>query len=334
MIRTQNIDQIFCLTKNDFEKWALDFYKHQQTHSSLYQKYIATVRRDNQNVFSILQIPFLPIRFFKSHEIITSAVEKYNVDSKPHVFESSGTTGLHSSKHYVIDSLLYQKSAIRSFESFYGKVEDTIFLALLPSYLEKGNSSLVYMLHHFMQTGGHSLSRFYLQNQQELSIHLKDEKLSGQKIILWGVSYALLDFAEKFPMKLQHVLVMETGGMKGRRKEMIREEVHEQLMNAFHLSAIHAEYGMTELLSQAYSKGDGLFICPPWMKVLVRDINDPFQVTLQGKGLLNIIDLANIHSCCFIATDDIGEVFADGSFRVSGRLDNSDLRGCSLMYEA
>ncbi len=167
-----------------------------------------------------------------------------------------------------------------------------------------------------------------------MSIHLKDEKLSGQKIILWGVSYALLDFAEKFPMKLQHTLVMETGGMKGRRKEMIREEVHERLMNAFHLSAIHAEYGMTELLSQAYSKGDGLFICPPWMKVLVRDINDPFQVTLQGKGLLNIIDLANIHSCCFIATDDIGEVFADGSFRVSGRLDNSDLRGCSLMYEA
>ncbi|MBK8145408.1 MAG: acyl transferase [Bacteroidetes bacterium] len=334
MIRTQNIDQIFCLTKNDFESKALEFYRHQAVHSSLYQKFIATLKMDTREISSLCDIPFLPIRFFKSHEITCSSVEKYDGDSKSIVFESSGTTGLVSSKHFVIDTLLYQKSAINSFESFYGRVEDTIFLALLPSYLERGNSSLVYMLHYFMQRGGHPWSRFYLHNQQELSTYLRDEKHSGQKIILWGVSYALLDFAETYPMKLQNTIVLETGGMKGRRKEMIREELQEQLMKAFEVSSIHAEYGMTELLSQAYSKGNGIFVCPPWMNVLVRDINDPFQVTMSGKGLLNIIDLANIHSCCFIATDDIGEVYADGSFRVTGRLDNSDLRGCSLMYEA
>lgn len=333
MIRTQNIAQIFDWTSTNFEEKALHFFLHQAQHSPFYQKYLQTLHFETQGILSMQSIPFLPIQFFKTHKIITAQVEPMRADAQAVVFESSGTTGQIPSKHYVRDSSLYETSFVKAFERMFGRVEDYCFLALLPSYLERGHSSLVYMLDYLIKKSKHPLSNFYLHNQAELLTHLQELEASGQKTMLWGVTYALLDFAEKYPMSLKHTQVIETGGMKGRREEMIREEVHAILKKEFQLPHIQAEYGMTELLSQAYSLGEGIFKCPPWMRVLVRDTNDPFQIATEGKGILNIIDLANIHSCCFIATDDLGEVYPDGSFKVSGRLDSSELRGCSLMYE-
>lgn len=332
MIRTQNISQIFYQADSIFEEKALAFFQHQAVYSCFYSKYVQALSKEADSVRNLSQIPFLPVRFFKHHEIITHEIEM-NAGAEKLLFESSGTTGQINSKHHVQDSRLYEISFTACFEQFYGHAEDYCVLGLLPSYLERGHSSLVYMVDSLIKKSGHPLSNFYLYNHDALYQHLKALEASGQKTILIGVTYALLDFAEKYPLDLHHTTIIETGGMKGRREEMLREEVHQILKNRFKIPAVHAEYGMTELLSQAYSKENGLFQCPPWMRVLVRDVSDPFQISTTGKGVLNIIDLANIHSCCFIATDDIGEVFPDGTFSVMGRLDNSDLRGCSLMYE-
>ncbi len=271
------------------------------------------------------QIPFLPISFFKSHEVVTT---KFNPSF---VFESSGTTTSINSKHFVKDLEDYKQSFNQTFQQFYGKANDWCIIGLLPSYLERNNSSLVMMVDDLIKQSNHEKSGFYLNDFHSLKNTLEYLEAAQQKTLLIGVTFALLDFAEQFPMQLKYTTIMETGGMKGRKKEITRTEVHQILQQAFDLPMIHSEYGMTELLSQAYAKQDGKFVCPPWMKVLVRDEDDPLLVKESGRGCLNIIDLANQFSCSFIATDDVGIVYDDGTFEVQGRLDNSDIRGCSLL---
>ena len=282
-------------------------------------------------VNSIESIPYLPISFFKTHKVTTTSF-------KPEIiFESSGTTGENTSRHLVKSLSLYHKSFLKAFRLFYGNPKDFCILGLLPGYLERENSSLVTMVGELIKKSNHPHSNFYLYNQDKLYQALVCNEIIQQPTLLIGVTYALLDFAERYKMKLQNTIVMETGGMKGRRKEITREEVHSVLKKELNLNTIHSEYGMTELLSQAYSKGNGLFHSPPWMKVLVREYHDPFAVSSAPKnhkplnGLINVIDLANIYSCCFIATDDIGKIYKNGEFEVLGRRDSSDLRGCSLL---
>jgi hypothetical protein len=247
------------------------------------------------------------------------------------VFESSGTTGMVSSRHVVKDLDLYRRSFTAAFQRFYGPVSEWCIIGLLPAYLERSNSSLVLMVDELVKASGHPDSGFYLYEHEVLHQRLSNLERTRQKTLLIGVTFALLDFAEQYPMNLQHTVIMETGGMKGRRKEITRAELHEYLTQRLGIKTIHAEYGMTELLSQAYSSGNGLFSCPPWMKILVRKEDDPLDVTTEGEGIINVIDLANIWSCAFIATEDVGRIYPNGSFEVSGRVDNSDIRGCSLL---
>lgn len=333
MINVEKIEEIFQINENQFFSKAFCFYQYQAQHNPLFSQYISALNFKNETINSISDFAFLPISFFKSHLIETSGIPLLANGSSPITFESSGTTLQNKSKHFVPDSILYNYSFINSFQYFYGAIEEYCVIGLLPSYLEQGHSSLVYMMNHLIEKSRHPDSRFYLYNHQELFETLISLESQKQKTIVVGVTYALLDFAEKYPHSFSSIIFMETGGMKGRRQEMIREDVHHILKSQWNLDTIHSEYGMTELMSQAYSKCDGIFHCPPWMKVIVRDIYDPFQIEKTGKGVLNIIDLANIHSCCFIATDDLGEVYTDGSFKVIGRLDNSDIRGCNLMYQ-
>lgn len=316
---------IFEVNSQDFPAMALEIFRFQAANNPVYKSYIEAIGTNPAGIRSFTQIPFLPVRFFKSHVI------KAGDFTPAAIFESSGTTGMTNSRHFVKDITLYEQSFIRCFEIFYGPVNDWCVLGLLPSYLERGNSSLVYMAEKLVQQSGHPQSGFYLNDTAKLIAVLDELERAKQKTLLLGVTFALLDLSEKYKRHFQHTIIMETGGMKGRRKEMIRQEVHDLLKNAFGVSAIHSEYGMTELLSQAYSKGEGLYYCPPWMKILVRDEEDPFVIKEQGFGTINVIDLANIHSCSFIATDDAGRIYPDGSFEVLGRVDGSDLRGCSLM---
>lgn len=318
-------DKIFGTDEGNFTERALDTFRLQYAENPVYKAYADAVGTDPARVNNLEQIPFLPIRFFKTHEVKTG-------DFVPAaIFESSGTTGMASSRHIVKDTDLYEASFQRAFELFYGPVHNWCIMGLLPSYLEKGNSSLVYMVKRLIDASGHPASGFYLHEYRELADVLRTLENNHQPVLLIGVTYALLDLAEKFPMPLRYTVIMETGGMKGRRREMIRQEVHERLQQAFGIQQIHSEYGMTELLSQAYSSGSGLFRCPPWMKVLLREDEDPLLVKRSGQGIINVIDLANIHSCSFIATDDAGYVSGDGHFEVLGRVDNSDIRGCSLL---
>jgi hypothetical protein len=270
-------------------------------------------------------IPALPVSFFKTHNVATT------VFSPELVFESSGTTQAVTSRHPVKDAAIYRESFIRCFERFYGDIKDWCILGLLPSYLERQHSSLVMMVDNMIKLSAHSQSGFYLDEHEKLADTLRELETKQQKTLLIGVTFGLLDFAAGFPMPLKHTVVMETGGMKGRRKELTRLEVHRLLSEAFGISGVHSEYGMTELLSQAYSQDGGRFHCPPWMKLMVRDEYDPMIVNPAGTGILQVIDLANIYSCSFIATEDVGRVYEDGSFEVLGRLDNSDIRGCSMM---
>ena len=270
-------------------------------------------------------IPFLPISFFKTHSITTTLFEPQQI------FESSGTTNTINSKHLVKEGAIYKKSFLQAFELFYGDVKEYCVIGLLPSYLERKNSSLIMMVDELVKLSEHAQSGFYLNEFDVLKKVLLDLESKQQKTLLIGVTFALLDFAETHPMQLKNTIVMETGGMKGRRKELTRTEVHDFLRKRLGVAQVHSEYGMTELLSQAYSKGEGRFVCPPWMKVLVRDEEDPLIIRESGRGVLNVIDLANIYSCSFIATEDVGMVYEDGSFEVWGRLDNSDIRGCSLL---
>ena len=268
---------------------------------------------------------FLPIHFFNTDAIYTGT------ECPSFYFESSGTTQDTVSKHFVKDLSVYEQSFMQCFHQFYGAPQDYCILGLLPNYLERQHSSLVYMTQHLIQASKDARSGFYLYDFENLNHTLATLEKEQQKTLLIGVSFALMDFVDAYPQTLKHTLVMETGGMKGRKQELTKPALHAYLANGFGIETIHSEYGMTELLSQAYSTGDGIFRCPPWMKVLVRDEDDPLHISTKGKGAINIIDLANIYSCCFIATDDVGEVFEDGSFRILGRMDNSDIRGCSLL---
>ena len=312
--------------QKQFEKIALKVFRFQYENNLVYQEFCDLLKTDVQKVKSLEQIPFLPIQFFKSHQVVS------NTNAIQATFTSSGTTGMITSKHLVTDTSIYEESYQKGFSEFYGNIEDYVVLALLPSYLERDGSSLIYMVEDLIQLSNHSDSGFYLHNHDELIKKLIELDESGQNVILIGVTYALLDLIEKQQFQLQNTIIMETGGMKGKRKEMIREELHEQLCEGFGVSMIHSEYGMTELLSQAYSLGNGVFECPSWMQILIRDTEDALSYIPQGKtGGLNVIDLANINSCSFIATQDLGKKNPNNSFEVLGRFDNSDIRGCNLM---
>lgn len=318
-------DKIFSIEQPDFEQLALEIFQFQYNNNAIYQQYVNAVSTVGPNITSVAQIPFLPIQFFKTARVTSTAFEPETV------FESSGTTQTVNSRHYVKKLNLYRQSFLKAWELFYGPVQEWCVIALLPAYLERQHSSLVLMADELIKLSGCADSGFYLYEHEKLAQVLQQLEQRKQKTVLIGVTFALLDFAEKYPMPLQHTIIMETGGMKGRRKEMTREEVHAVLTAAFQQPAIHSEYGMTELLSQAYSAGNGLFACPPWMKVLVRQDDDPLDVRLYGNGIINIIDLANLYSCSFIATDDIGMVTPAGNFEVQGRVDTSDIRGCNLL---
>lgn len=327
---SEQIDKIFTIKDRGFDSMAKEVFHFQYEHNPVYKRFTEALGFDISRIKGTETIPFLPINFFKTHSIRTTVFEPEIV------FESSGTTGTVNSHHFVKDLSIYKNSFSKCFEIFYGPVEEYCILGLLPSYLERNNSSLVYMVNQLIGSSRHPDSGFYLGEYDQLFSTIQKLEQQKQKTLLIGVTFALLDFAERIinsekNMSLTNTFIMETGGMKGRRKEMIREEVHGELKKAFGIPAIHSEYGMTELLSQAYSNKDGIFHCPSWMKVLVRDEDDPSQISKQGTGLINIIDLANIYSCSFIATDDIGRVYDDGSFEILGRKDNSDLRGCSLL---
>ena len=317
--------KVFNVEKEGFEALALEIFLFQYENSLVYKAYVDALIPDITTIDAVNKIPFLPVRFFKSQNVVTTNFEPEKV------FESSGTTGSVNSSHFVKDLLLYEESFLRSFELFYGSIKNYCILGLLPSYLERDNSSLVYMVNELIKQSDNPQSGFYLDEYEKLASVIIELEKKEQKTLLIGVTFALLDFAEQFPISMQCTTILETGGMKGRRKEMIREELHTVLQNAFKVPSIHSEYGMTELLSQAYSNGDGLFNTPPWMKILVRDEEDPLLVKKTGSGIINIIDLANIYSCSFIATDDAGKIFDNSSFEVLGRLDGSDLRGCSLL---
>jgi hypothetical protein len=324
------IQNIFSNEAFDFSQTALELFRFQYAHNEVYKNYVDAIGVKPALVRRLEEIPFLPIRFFKTHKIITTAFEPELI------FESSGTTQTINSKHYVKNASIYQESFLHGFKRFYGDPESICIIGLLPSYLEREHSSLVYMVDQLIKKSGHRFGGFYLDEFDQLAMMLDTLKNEQQKVLLIGVTFALLDFAQTHPMPLQHVTVMETGGMKGRKEEMLRQQVHEILMHQFQIDAIHSEYGMTELLSQAYSKGNGIFHTPPWMKILIRDEEDPLAIKQihqqkQIKGIINVIDLANIYSCSFIATDDLGVLHHDNSFEVSGRIDNSDLRGCSLL---
>ena len=324
MIDTQSIFNI--KSDVDFERKAFEIFKFQFENNRVYRSFCDLINRHPSDVKSINDIPFLPIQFFKSHPILSSNA------SVETVFTSSGTTSSSRSQHHVVDLAIYEQSFKKGFNQFYGAFEDYVILALLPSYLEREGSSLIYMVNTLIKTSKHSESGFYLHDISELRNQLEELDAKGKKILLIGVSFALLDLVETHQFSLKNTIIMETGGMKGRRKELIRSELHSALKAGFGVTAIHSEYGMTELLSQAYSKGNGIFNCTPWMKVLTRDTEDPLTIQKSGKtGGLNIIDLANVNSCAFIATQDLGKVYDNGSFEVAGRFDNSDIRGCNLM---
>jgi len=319
--------EIFSIqTALQFQEICMQVFQHQFDNNNVYRSFCDLLYIHPSDIQSIEQIPFLPIQFFKSHEVISSR------ESIQEVFTSSGTTGSITSKHIVTDISWYQKSYQKGFEYFYGNIEDYTILALLPNYLEREGSSLIYMVKDLIQKSKNPLSGFYLNNLEELSKTLIGLDKKGEKVLLIGVTFALLDLIEKEQFTLQNTMVMETGGMKGRRKEMTRMELHQVLENGFGVSKIHSEYGMTELLSQAYSKGNGIFECPPWMKVLTRDTEDALTILETNKtGGLNVIDLANYNSCSFIATQDLGKVYSNNTFEVLGRFDHSDIRGCNLM---
>ena len=312
--------------QKQFDKMALKVFRFQYENNLVYREFCDFLKTDVQKVKTIQQIPFLPIQFFKSHSVVS------NTNPIQTTFTSSGTTGMVTSKHLVTNVSIYEESYRKGFSQFYGNIEDYVVLALLPSYLEREGSSLIHMVDDLIQLSNHPDSGFYLHNYDELIEKIIQLDQSGQNVILIGVTYALLDVIEKQSFQLENTIIMETGGMKGKRKEMIREELHQQLCNGFGVKSIHSEYGMTELLSQAYSLGEGIFECPSWMQISIRDTEDALSYVREGKtGGINVIDLANINSCSFIATQDLGKKYSNGSFEVLGRFDHSDIRGCNLM---
>lgn len=313
-------------SEQDFKEAALRVFKHQFENNQVYRSFCDLLYKNPSDVKEIQEIPFLPIQFFKSHTVLSS--EKNVVKT----FTSSGTTGSIPSKHRVTDLSWYHKSYLKGFQYFYGDVKDYTILALLPNYLEREGSSLIYMVDDLIQQTNKPDSGFYLQNLSELSSTLKKLDAKGEKVLLIGVAFALLDLIEKETFQLNNTLIMETGGMKGRRKELVREQLHKILTEGFGVDKIHSEYGMTELLSQGYSKGEGVFECPPWMRVLTRDTEDALTILDNHQtGGINVIDLANYNSCSFIATQDLGKLKENATFQVLGRFDHSDIRGCNLL---
>lgn len=324
-----NRQQVFDIkTEQDFNKAALEIFHYQAQHTGIYRDYIRFLNVNIESITDYRQIPFLPIQFFKTHHVVAG------VQSPEITFSSSGTTGTISSRHPVTDVRWYIDSFRKAFHLFYGDIRDVAVLALLPSYLEREGSSLIYMVDDFLKNSQRKESGYFLYNHHELYETLKHLNQSGAKTMLIGVTYALLDFIADHKISFPGLIVMETGGMKGKRKEMVRQELHEELKKGFGVDYIHSEYGMTELLSQGYSKGNGIFSTPPWMKILIRDTNDPLSLLKEKKtGAINVIDLANYHSCSFIATQDLGKVHPDQSFEILGRFDNSDIRGCNLLVQ-
>ncbi len=318
------IKRIFTdLSSDEFNEISLKIFLHQYDHNKIYTQFVDCLSIHPKKIKHFTEIPFLPIRFFKTQQIITGNVKPEKI------FSSSGTTGMERSQHFVADISVYEKSLKKGFENFYGNIKDYCLVALLPSYQK--NSSLIYMTDKLIHETNYIESGFYDDNEKVIDV-LKNLSKKKIKTILLAVSYALLDLADISEFDFHDVIIMETGGMKGRKKEIIRSELHEILKKRFHVNTIHSEYGMTELLSQAYSKGDGNFFTPPWMKILIREMNDPFHFIENKKtGGINVIDFANIHSCSFISTEDLGQLNDDGSFQVIGRFDNSDVRGCNLM---
>ena len=315
-------------SEEEFTQTTMECFLYQAEHNPVYKLYLNFLSVEPKKVEAISEIPFLPIEFFKTHRVFSG-------NTKEQIsFESSGTTGMKPSIHYVADVNRYIKSFSQAFNIFYGNAQEYCFLALLPSYLERGNSSLVFMMDHFIKQSRFKESGFYLDDLERLKDTLEVLEKQGVKTVLLGVSYALLDLAKQFPMPLKNTIVIETGGMKGRREELSKEELHRRLSEAFELENIHSEYGMTELLSQAYSKGKGIYHTPPWMKILVRDPYDPSSYLENGRsGGINIIDLANWNSCSFIETQDLGRLHPNNSFEILGRFDNSDIRGCNLLVQ-
>jgi phenylacetate-coenzyme A ligase PaaK-like adenylate-forming protein len=321
-------DRIFNIAnQEDFRECALEIFRIQSEDNPVYKDFIKNLKIDPLTIKYPEEIPFLPVSFFKSQKIISG--------SRPYekIFESSGTTGTDASKHYIVDKELYERSFLESFRLFYGDPSEYLIAAMLPSYTERRNSSLVYMMDNLIRRSSDPSSGFYRDDPEALIAAIDKARDRNRKTLLMGVSFALLDMAEKYSPDLNGVIVMETGGMKGRRKEITRGELHSVLKRAFNVNVIHSEYGMTELLSQSYSQGEGIFHSPPWMKILIRDPQDPLTIITEHSttGGINIIDLANIHSCSFIATGDLGRCCEDGSFEVLGRIDNTDIRGCNLL---
>jgi hypothetical protein len=327
-------NKIFHASFYNFERFALELFNYQYTFNEVYNQYVNSLKIKPELVDSLEKIPFLPIQFFKTNAIKTTAF----IPEK--IFESSGTTQSVNSKHYVKNLNLYRSSFLKTFELFYGPANEWCIIGLLPSYLERKNSSLITMTEELIKQSGHALSGFYLDEYEKLHQAILHNEILQQPTLLIGVTFALLDFAEKFNMRLHKTIVMETGGMKGRREEITRDEVHQTLQKKLGVKHVHSEYGMTEILSQAYSQRDGKFKCPPWMKVLIRDESDPLSIKKvpaspknAETGLINIIDLANIYSCSFIATEDVGKLYHNELFEVLGRCDNTDVRGCSLLVQ-
>ena len=324
----ENHQHIFNVSELNFVDKALKAFHYQYLNNPVYHNFCKLLKINPKNVKTFDKIPFLPISFFKTHEIKTNHFEEEII------FTSSGTTGNSTSRHFVKDITLYEESFTTCFELFYDNPENYCILALLPSYLERDGSSLIYMTEKLIEKSKHAKSGFYLHNIDELAEQLIALEKKQQKTLLIGVSFAFLDLFEKHQFQLKHTIIMETGGMKGKRKELTREELHQVIKKASGVSNIHSEYGMTELLSQAYAIKDGFYSTPPWMKIIIKDINDPFQSLSNNKtGAINIIDLANIDSCCFIATQDLGKINDNGQFEVLGRFDNSDIRGCNLLVQ-
>ncbi|WP_282636964.1 acyl transferase [Sphingobacterium thalpophilum] len=315
-------------TEDDFNRHCLETYEFQLQHCQVYRNYVSLLRKETNKPQHYTEIPFMPIEFFKTQQVLATGMQSQVV------FSSSGTTGTVTSKHFVADVKLYERTFRTIFEDFYGPLTDIAVLALLPSYLERSGSSLIYMVDDLMKQSRQPESNYFLYNHQELYDTLLQLKNKGTKTILFGVTYALLDFIEKYTLHFPELIIMETGGMKGKRKEMIKQEIHHLLGEAFGVRGIHSEYGMTELLSQGYSYGNGIFHLPKWMKILIRDTNDPLSLLASDKtGGINVIDLANRFSCSFIATQDLGKKYPDGSFEILGRFDQSDIRGCNLLVQ-
>jgi len=328
-MREIDLSDIFTISNNaDFEKMALQLFRFQAENNAVYREYLSYLRVDVGNIKRVDEIPHMPIQFFKTHEVITNP---YGMPVQE-TFKSSGTTGQVRSVHEVLDRDLYKRSLLDGFERAYGSPEKYAFLGLLPNYLENKHASLIFMIKELMRASKGKHNGFFLDNFADLDLTVRLLEEENKPYILFGVSYALIDFAEAYQPRIQHGIVMETGGMKGRRKEMTKQELHELLRAKLQVNDIHSEYGMTELLSQAYSKGDGVFHLPPWMRISIRDPYDPFAHLPAGRtGGVNVIDLANVYSCAFIETQDLGKVDAAGRFEIAGRFDQAELRGCNLL---